>query len=50
MLSCATQGRAIDRGLKKHIYQDIFRTPDYFLFDPETLELAGFHLVDEVWR
>ncbi|XWK90024.1 MAG: Uma2 family endonuclease [Phormidium sp.] len=37
---------AIDRGLKKQIYQDIFRTPDYFLFDPETLELAGFHLLD----
>jgi Uma2 family endonuclease len=37
---------AIDRSLKKQIYQDIFRTPDYFLFDPETLELAGFHLLD----
>ncbi len=36
----------VDRGLKKQIYQDIFRTPDYFLFDPETLELAGFHLLD----
>ncbi len=35
-----------DRELKKQIYQDIFRTPDYFWFDPETLELAGFHLVD----
>jgi Uma2 family endonuclease len=37
---------AIDRGLKKQIYQDTFRTPDYFWFDPETLEFAGFHLVD----
>lgn len=36
----------IDRGLKKQIYQDIFRTQDYFWFDPETQELAGFHLVD----
>ena len=35
-----------DRELKKQIYQDIFRTPDYFWFDPETLEFAGFHLVD----
>ncbi|MGB3494648.1 MAG: Uma2 family endonuclease [Elainellaceae cyanobacterium] len=35
-----------DRGLKKQIYQDIFRTPDYFWFDPETLEFEGFHLVD----
>jgi Uma2 family endonuclease len=36
----------IDRGLKKQIYQDVFRTPDYFWFDPETLEFRGFHLVD----
>lgn len=37
---------AIDRGLKKQLYQDSFRTPDYFWFDPETLEFAGFHIVD----
>ncbi len=35
-----------DRELKKQIYQDIFRTPDYFWFDPDTQEFAGFHLVD----
>ncbi|AUT00389.1 hypothetical protein CLI64_08305 [Nostoc sp. CENA543] len=35
-----------DKGLKKEIYQDTFRTPDYFWFDPFTLEFAGFHLVD----
>ncbi|MBW4670479.1 MAG: Uma2 family endonuclease [Cyanomargarita calcarea GSE-NOS-MK-12-04C] len=35
-----------DKGLKKQIYQDTFRTPDYFWFDPVTLEFAGFHLVD----
>ena len=35
-----------DRGLKKQIYQDIFRTLDYFWFDPHTLEFEGFHLVD----
>jgi Uma2 family endonuclease len=35
-----------DRGLKKNIYQNTFRTPDYFWFDPYTLEFAGFHLVD----
>ena len=29
-----------------HEYLDIFRTPDYFWFDPETLEFAGFHLLD----
>ncbi|MFB2980591.1 Uma2 family endonuclease [Microseira sp. BLCC-F43] len=37
---------ATDRGLKKQIYQEIFRTPDYFWFDPDRLEFAGFHLVD----
>lgn len=36
----------IDRGLKKQIYQDIFRTPDYLWFDPESLEFKGFHLLD----
>ena len=35
-----------DRGLKKQIYQDTFRTPDYFWFDPDSLEFQGFHLVD----
>ena len=35
-----------DRGLKKNLYQNTFRTPDYFWFDPYTLEFAGFHLVD----
>jgi Uma2 family endonuclease len=34
----------VDRGLKKQLYQDIFRTPDYFWFHPHTLEFAGFHL------
>ncbi|MEB3180228.1 MAG: Uma2 family endonuclease [Nostocaceae cyanobacterium] len=35
-----------DRDLKKKLYQDTFRTPDYFWFDPYTLEFAGFHLLD----
>jgi Uma2 family endonuclease len=48
ILSDSTQ--ALDRGLKKHLYQDVFRTPDYFWFDPETLELAGFHLSDGQYR
>lgn len=33
-----------DREEKKQIYQDIFRTPNYFWFEPYTLELAGFSL------
>ena len=34
-----------DRGLKKQIYQDTFRTADYFWFDPDTLEFQGFQLI-----
>jgi Uma2 family endonuclease len=33
-----------DRETKKQIYQDIFRTPEYFWFHPETLEFKGFRL------
>jgi Uma2 family endonuclease len=35
---------ATDRDLKKQIYQDTFRTPDYFWFDPVSLEFKGFYL------
>ncbi|MBD2774368.1 Uma2 family endonuclease [Iningainema tapete] len=34
-----------DKGLKKEIYQDTFRTPNYFWYDPKTLEFAGFILI-----
>lgn len=34
-----------NRGLKKQIYQDTFRTPEYFGFDPESLEFQGFELL-----
>ncbi|MEA5502699.1 Uma2 family endonuclease [Halotia wernerae UHCC 0503] len=37
---------SVDKGLKKQIYQNTFRTPDYFWFDPVSWELQGFHLVD----
>jgi Uma2 family endonuclease len=40
----------IDKGLKKQLYQDTFRTPDYFWFDPISLEFKGFHLVDGVYE
>ncbi len=36
---------AIDRGETMQIYQDIFRTPEYFLFDPEAQTLEGYRLV-----
>jgi Uma2 family endonuclease len=41
---------ASDKNFKKQIYQDIFRTPDYFWFDPNNLEFAGFHLLDGAYQ
>lgn len=35
----------VDRGFKKELYQDTFRTPDYFWFHPDTLEFQGFCLI-----
>lgn len=35
----------VDKELKKQLYQDTFRTPDYFWFHPDTLEFKGFCLV-----
>jgi Uma2 family endonuclease len=34
-----------DRTKKKEIYQNVFRTAEYFLYDPETEILEGFRLV-----
>ncbi|MGD1931860.1 MAG: Uma2 family endonuclease [Leptolyngbyaceae cyanobacterium] len=34
-----------DRTTKKQIYQDIFRTPEYFWVDPDTQEFVGFVLM-----
>ena len=35
-----------DRGEKKTIYERIFQTPEYFLFDPDTHVVEGYRLVD----
>ncbi len=43
LLSTATADT--DRSLKKTLYQDRFRTPEYFWFSPDTLEFEGFRLV-----
>lgn len=48
ILSPATA--AVDRGLKKQIYQDSFQTPEYFWFDPVSLEFQGFVLEHEVYQ
>lgn len=36
-----------DRTVKKTLYQDRFRTPEYFWFSPNTLEFEGFWLDDD---
>ncbi|WP_353932322.1 Uma2 family endonuclease [Okeanomitos corallinicola TIOX110] len=41
---------AIDQEFKKQIYQDTFRTPEYFLLDPNNLELTGFILVGGIYQ
>ncbi len=45
LLSPATA--QVDRTLKKTLYQDRFRTPEYFWFSPETLEFAGYRLAGQ---
>ena len=40
----------VDRGTKKQLYQDVWRLPNYFWFDPHSLEFAGFHLVDSKYE
>jgi Uma2 family endonuclease len=46
----STSTADVDRNLKKTLYQDRFRTPEYFWFSPETLELAGFQLVGHTYQ
>jgi Uma2 family endonuclease len=41
---------AIDKGEKKRVYQDEVKVPEYFWYDPETGELAGFRLRDGVYE
>ncbi len=36
----------VDRGKKKQLYKDVWRLPNYFWFDPDSLEFAGFQLVN----
>lgn len=36
----------MDRTLKKALYQDYFRTWEYFWFSPETMEFMGFQLIE----
>lgn len=40
----------LDRTEKKRVYQDELRVPEYFWFDPETGELAGFALREGLYE
>lgn len=43
LLSASTVG--VDKGAKKQLYERVFRTPDYFVFDPfDSNSLEGWHL------
>jgi len=40
----------VDRTTKKTLYETRFRTPEYFLYDPDKMKLEGWRLVDEVYQ
>lgn len=40
----------IDRTVKKTLYQNRFRTPEYFWFSPDTLEFEGFRLAENQYE
>ncbi|MEG4807413.1 Uma2 family endonuclease [Microcoleus sp. F8-D3] len=48
LLSTSTAG--VDRSEKKILYQNRFRTPEYFWFDPEDLEFSGFRLIGQEYQ
>ena len=48
LLSPSTANK--DRKEKKDLYAQVFRTAEYFLYDPETRALEGFRLVDRSYR
>ncbi len=37
----------IDKTIKKDLYQDVFKTAEYFCYDPDKLALIGWRLSDE---
>jgi Uma2 family endonuclease len=40
----------VDRTVKKALYESTFRTPEYFLYDPETDALEGFRHLDGAYQ
>jgi Uma2 family endonuclease len=41
---------SVDRGLKKDLYQDTWRVPEYFWFHPDTMEFQGFQLMNGAYE
>jgi len=41
---------ATDRTIKKQLYQDRWRTPEYFWFSPDTQEFAGWRLMGHTYE
>jgi Uma2 family endonuclease len=48
LLSSSTA--TVDRTTKKDLYQKVWRLPEYYWFDPESLEFQGFRLVNGVYE
>jgi Uma2 family endonuclease len=48
LLSSSTA--TVDRTTKKDLYQNVWRLPEYYWFDPESLEFQGFRLVNGVYE
>jgi len=48
LLSGETRRR--DFGFKKKLYQNVFQTKEYFLYDPDTEELYGYRLTENRYR
>jgi Uma2 family endonuclease len=42
----STSTATTDRTTKKDLYQTVWRLPEYYWFDPESLEFAGFRLTN----
>ena len=40
----------VDRTTKKQLYQSIWRVPEYFWFDPATIEFQGFQIVQGLYQ
>jgi Uma2 family endonuclease len=46
----STSTATVDRTTKKELYQTVWSLPEYYWFDPESLEFEGFRLMDGVYE